>query len=284
MNITDVIVGLEAFKMLTRVISGAALILIVGGVLVGGYFCPPILVGFIAVLCAIGCFEILFNTSIIKSKFIAIGASVYGFISVCVRLGKLLYADFNFDTVFVTVPFALFIVICSLVLHSDMSIGAIGSAFAFPVMISYAFSSVVSLYSGKNGVFLLLLLLNFSSICDTGAYFTGVIIGKHKLCPAISPKKTIEGAVGGIIWSMICSVVLWLSFGKDGNIIILLILTFVFCIIGMFGDLFASVIKRSVGIKDYGKLIPGHGGILDRFDSILLIAPLLNLCVVGGII
>lgn len=270
--------------MLTRIISGAALILIVGGILVGGYFFPPLLVGFIAVICAIGCFEILHSTNIVKNKPVVIGASIYGFFSVCFRLSSLIDVSFNFNSIYITALFALFIVICSLYYHKDMNIGAIGSSFAFPVMISYAFSSLVSLYSGVNGVFLLLMLLNFSSVCDTGAYFIGVLFGKHKLCPNISPKKTIEGAVGGISLSLICTIILAFAFDKTEKILVLLILTVVFCVIGMCGDLFASVIKRSVGIKDYGKLIPGHGGILDRFDSILLIAPILNLCVIGGIV
>ena len=118
---------------------------------------------------------------------------------------------------------------------------------------------------------------NFSSVCDMGAYFIGVKFGKHKLCPHVSPKKTIEGAIGGIVSSLVVTTILCLCFHK--TIWVMLLLTIPFCALGMIGDLFASVIKRVVGIKDYGKLSPGHGGIMDRFDSVLAVATvLLILC------
>ena len=109
---------------------------------------------------------------------------------------------------------------------------------------------------------------------DTMAYFTGLAIGKHKLCPKISPKKTIEGAIGGILGSVIlCGI-----FGYFFTPVL-----FVHCvvigliggIVSQFGDLTASIFKRKMGIKDYGNLIPGHGGVLDRFDSVLFTAPMI---------
>jgi len=127
--------------------------------------------------------------------------------------------------------------------------------------------------SGENGIYYLLLLLNFSSVCDMGAYFVGVTLGKHKLCPNLSPKKTVEGAIGGIVSSLVVTAILCLCFHK--TMWIMLLLTIPFCILGMIGDLFASAIKRAVGIKDYGNLIPGHGGVMDRLDSIIMIAPLM---------
>ena len=108
---------------------------------------------------------------------------------------------------------------------------------------------------------------------DICAYFAGVTMGKHKLCPVISPKKTWEGAIGGILGSMILCLIFGLIFMKHA-IALCLIVGFLGSIISMFGDLTASIFKRKMGIKDYGNLIPGHGGILDRFDSILFTAPL----------
>ena len=108
---------------------------------------------------------------------------------------------------------------------------------------------------------------------DICAYFAGVTMGKHKLCPVISPKKTWEGAIGGILGSMILCGLFGLFFMKD-SIALCLIVGFLGSIISMFGDLTASIFKRKMGIKDYGNLIPGHGGIMDRFDSILFTAPL----------
>ena len=107
-----------------------------------------------------------------------------------------------------------------------------------------------------------------------GAYFVGVSMGKTKLCPNISPKKTVEGALGGIVSSVIVSLVITLCFGPFVKILPVVLLTIPLCAAGMVGDLFASIIKRKVGIKDYGDLIPGHGVVLDRVDSILFISPL----------
>lgn len=114
---------------------------------------------------------------------------------------------------------------------------------------------------------------------DICAYFAGVCLGKHKLCPVISPKKTWEGAIGGILGSVILSGIFGLVFSDmllpGGHAVIhCLIIGFLGSIISMFGDLTASIFKRKMGIKDYGDLIPGHGGILDRFDSILFTGPL----------
>lgn len=117
--------------------------------------------------------------------------------------------------------------------------------------------------------------------CDTGAYFAGVTFGKHKLIPDLSPKKTVEGSIGGIIFATLVSVI----YGKilenfivfdNVNIILLCGLTgFVGSFLAQIGDLSASAMKRLSGVKDFGKLIPGHGGFLDRFDSVIMTAPAL---------
>lgn len=107
---------------------------------------------------------------------------------------------------------------------------------------------------------------------DIFAYFTGVLFGKHKLCPTISPKKTIEGSIGGILGAtLLCYLFGWIL---PYMAIHCLILGLLCGVVSQIGDLTASIFKRHMGIKDYGKLIPGHGGILDRFDSVLFTAPL----------
>ena len=109
--------------------------------------------------------------------------------------------------------------------------------------------------------------------CDIMAYFSGSALGKHKLCPEISPKKSVEGAVGGFLGSIIfCAV--FAHFVMPENMIHCIIIAAIGGIIAQFGDLSASVFKRKMGIKDYGNLIPGHGGVMDRVDSILFTAPL----------
>jgi phosphatidate cytidylyltransferase len=128
------------------------------------------------------------------------------------------------------------------------------------------------------GNYLVWLVFIIAWSTDTFAYFTGIYLGKHKLCPSISPKKTIEGSIGGIVGSlMIC-----ILYGKYLNIIHninisllhFIILGIITSIISQFGDLTASLIKRNYGVKDFGNIFPGHGGILDRFDSILFTAPI----------
>ncbi len=109
---------------------------------------------------------------------------------------------------------------------------------------------------------------------DIFAYFTGYFLGKHKLCPKISPKKTIEGSIGGILGSMLlCGLFGWF-FGSGVYFVHTLAIGALGGVISQAGDLTASVFKRKMGIKDYGNLIPGHGGVLDRFDSVLFTAPM----------
>lgn len=109
---------------------------------------------------------------------------------------------------------------------------------------------------------------------DICAYFAGVTMGKHKLCPKISPKKTWEGAAGGILGSVILSGVFGFIFAGE-LLVHCLVIGLLASIVSMFGDLTASIFKRKMGIKDYGNLIPGHGGILDRFDSVLFTGPVI---------
>lgn len=109
--------------------------------------------------------------------------------------------------------------------------------------------------------------------CDTCAYCVGMLIGKHKMAPILSPKKSIEGAVGGVVGAVILGIIY--AAATSGPILIYALICGVGAVISMVGDLTASAIKRNMEIKDYGNLIPGHGGILDRFDSIIFTAPII---------
>ena len=118
---------------------------------------------------------------------------------------------------------------------------------------------------------------------DVGAYFVGSLIGKHKLIPEVSPKKSVEGSIGGIIFAAICFVIYGCFIEKytdySANYVVLVIAALILSVISQIGDLIASLIKREYGIKDYGKILPGHGGIMDRFDSILAVSlPLCMIC------
>ena len=146
---------------------------------------------------------------------------------------------------------------------------------------------------GYDAVFFILLILCFAWGGDTCAYFAGRAFGKHKLCPVVSPKKTVEGAIGGVLGTMVFGVAATLiySIAADrmeaftrSNIgvsmyVVIALLACVAAVLGIYGDLFASVVKRQCGIKDYGTIFPGHGGILDRFDSVMFIAPFVSIAV-----
>ena len=133
-------------------------------------------------------------------------------------------------------------------------------------------------------VYLVVLPFVISMLSDTGAYFAGKFLGKHKLAPVISPKKTVEGLLGGFVSAVSCmllyGLILQLACGLQVNYWFALVYGLLGSAAGVFGDLCFSAIKRQVDIKDYGNLIPGHGGVLDRFDSVVIVAPLLELLII----
>lgn len=268
--------------MKTRIISGIVMALIVAVVLVlGMLWSPYVITVAIALLAAAAVYELLHNAAGIRSKATWIGACVYA--ALVVVAGSL--KTYSFIGIFtVSVLYAIYAVFMILKNHKDFDLAKIAVSYALPIPFAVAFFCLGGIINNSNGIYYLLLLLNFSSVCDMGAYFVGVTCGKHKLCPEISPKKTVEGAVGGIASSVIVALILVLSFGMKQNMLATLLLTVPFCILSMVGDLFASAIKRSVGLKDYSNLIPGHGGILDRVDSIIMIAPLMYLVIGFGIL
>lgn len=130
----------------------------------------------------------------------------------------------------------------------------------------------------ENGRILLWYVILGAFASDTFAFFVGCKFGKHKLCPTISPKKTVEGSIGGIVGVVISYVILTVVgnvyFNFNMNIVYWVLIAIVASIVGQMGDLTASSIKRYCSIKDFGNLIPGHGGILDRFDSLIFVAPI----------
>ena len=150
------------------------------------------------------------------------------------------------------------------------------------------FSSIVMVrYSADEmGHYMYVLIFLGAWVSDTFAYFTGVLFGKHKLIPSISPKKTVEGAIGGVVFTLIAFVIYGLVLNKAFSVSIpiytFIILGLLLPVVSQIGDLIASAVKRQYGIKDYGNLFPGHGGVLDRFDSVMLVAP--TLCLINGLI
>ena len=187
-----------------------------------------------------------------------------------------------------------FVCIYLVVLNGTISFLKTAGLVMFSGIILFCFYSLVYLKVllpvdtyHADAVFFILLILCFAWGGDTCAYFTGRAFGKHKLCPVVSPHKTVEGAIGGVIGTMVFGVLATVIYAFAANRTvaftrsnigismygIIALLGVVAAILGIYGDLFASVVKRQCGIKDYGTIFPGHGGILDRFDSVMFIAP-----------
>ena len=162
--------------------------------------------------------------------------------------------------------------------HVKVRFEMIGYCMLAGIVLPYLLSAIVrilDLYSGRE---LIIIPLILAFLPDSGAYFIGIRYGKRKLAPTVSPKKSVEGAIAGIVTAiagmMIYAIVMDLVTDKEVSYSIALIYGAVGAAADIFGDLFFSAIKRQMGIKDYGNLIPGHGGVLDRFDSMIVVAPL----------
>lgn len=218
--------------------------------------------------------------------------------AICKKIMPIHYLGFILATVYLLVldtplfdisdlifgTFLLLSLVFMVINHKKVSIYDVALTFFGVCYIALMFSTVYLIRSFKHGKITVWIPFICAWACDTGAYFTGVAIGKHKLTPELSPKKTIEGAVGGVLFSVIlCGIygfiiskfnpyIGHLFKNKMAIVFLFSIIGFIGSIFAQFGDLTASSIKRRFDIKDYGKLIPGHGGILDRFDSIIFTA------------
>ena len=153
--------------------------------------------------------------------------------------------------------------------HAEQVMAAFFGVVYVAVMLSFIYLT----RSLPDGKFLVWLIFLCSWGCDTCAYCVGMLSGKHKMAPGLSPKKSIEGAVGGVAGAALLGVIY--AAATQGKMAEYALICAVGALISMVGDLAASAIKRNQNIKDYGKLIPGHGGILDRFDSVIITAPVI---------
>ena len=261
------------------------------GILIGVFFLAVVVLGkmfpaycifdlVFSALCGIATYEMLHNCKFVKSKFITVSAIVFSVYNV-LCMGQISnYLFLSLYREYVGAIFVILVFIYSMFDRKNSSVVEPVFAFGMSITLGYAFCSLLNLIirNGESGIFYLLACLIFAWITDIGAYFSGFFFGKHKLCPELSPKKTVEGAVGGVILCVFVMYIYCITFNAisdvyDANILTILLLTAPLSIVGMLGDLIFSYIKRYCGIKDYGNLLPGHGGILDRFDSILVISP-----------
>ena len=257
-----------------------------------GWMCTvytPLYSIILGIVSAIGVYELL-RVFGVKNK-------IFSALCLLLGCGLVVYADYRDKLSLPFFPCAAAVIILSLIimlsdykeLKFEQTVCCLFGAWAIPS----ALSSVIyfrdiyltrsDLFTKSDGIFLILFAFFCAWITDGFALFAGMAFGKHKLAPVISPKKTIEGAIGGVIGNTILCCLLWLIFhSKFGLAEIIklpyvIICALVLSVFSIFGDLAASAIKRHQGIKDFGNILPGHGGMMDRFDSALFVFPLLYL-------
>ncbi len=183
----------------------------------------------------------------------------------------------------VVLPYIGILFCILLATHKTTPVEQIALTFLISLAIPLALASAVyfrDTYGVTLGLFYLLISLGGAWFSDTGAYFVGCAIGKHKMSPVISPKKTWEGAVGGVVVCIICMLLVGKAFEMAFpqyavNYLWLALIAPLASVTSIVGDLSASLVKRQFGIKDFGNIMPGHGGVLDRFDSVLFVLPLI---------
>lgn len=260
--------------MLKRITSAGMLILVMGSIILLSIKFSIMVDVFVALVCTASVFEFCKAVKTLKLFQISIPcmlfAAVYPFM---VSLGYTEITFYGFTTV----------MLCMLIFfHEKISFNNFAYTYSMTLLITISLSALVRMkyLDSDHMPMYFVLAIAIPWLADVGAYFTGVFLGKHKLCPKISPKKTIEGAIGGVLFCIFSCAVMLLIFQKlvygdklDANYLSIIIIGFGGSLLSIIGDLSFSVIKRSYSVKDYGDLIPGHGGILDRFDSVVTFVP-----------
>ena len=249
----------------TRLISGIVLVILaLATIICSG---PVLLVTLIGVSC-IGMQELYRAAGVHEGKTNGLEIASYLEIVIYYLAGAYLPVSYHLPAVIlgVLVMMSIFVFTYPKYQNKQIMTAFFGMVYV-GVMLSYIYQTRVL----PGGAFLVWLIFLCSWGCDTCAYCVGMLIGKHKMAPILSPKKSVEGGVGGVVGAALLGAIYAAATG--GKIAEYALICAVGALISMVGDLAASAIKRNQGIKDYGKLIPGHGGILDRFDSVIFTAP-----------
>ena len=257
--------------MKTRIITAVVAIPILVALLLQPY--ASVWAAVVFAVSLVGLYEFYKATGLLKSKPLC----AIGFLTALYFPIWWLFPNIN------VVPFAAFYIILlflvMLLFNKTITAEMVGLLFIGSIYIPYLLSHIIGLRLLGNGQYYVWLILICAFMTDSFAYFTGRAFGKHKLCPHISPNKTVAGAIGGVIGCGLCCLlfgfIIGHFFGSQMNFIKLFILGIICSVAAQMGDLTASAIKRQHGIKDYGNIFPGHGGILDRCDSILFVAPVM---------
>ena len=261
--------------MKTRVIAAVALIPVLLAIILAA---PTVLTAIVlGLLCAIAAYEFLGGTGLVKHIRLIAYTAVMAF-SVPVWC----YTGMN-DVWALGGILLFFVALFSevLVSHGKLRLDRISVCVMAGLLIPYLLSALVRIICKDAGRQLILIPFVIAFMSDSGAYFVGRAFGRHKLAPVISPNKTMEGMAGGVIAAILGMLVYCLilntAFDTAVNYPFAITYGILGSLAGVFGDLCFSAVKRQTGIKDYGNLIPGHGGILDRFDSLVVVAPLVEI-------
>ena len=258
--------------MKTRIIAGAAVVVVLLAVLI---FAPQwIAAVFVGLLASMASYELLWGIGLVKHLRLNIYSAVMAFAVALWSYFGCTYAIALLGVLVYTAVLFGELMASKLQLQTKDAFLCLVSGLLIPFLLS----ALVRIGSMERGKLMLVIPFIMAFMSDTGAYFIGVTCGKHKMAPVISPKKSWEGFFGGIFAAIagmvVYGLVLQSLFEVQVNLIFMAVYGLLGALAGVFGDLSMSVIKRQVGVKDYGHLIPGHGGILDRFDSVLITAPL----------
>lgn len=243
----------------------------------------------LAILALVAVFEILKVMGSHKKWFVSIPAYLLSFaFPLCAYFVTSEFAMGFMLSVFCAIfVYLLYLMGISVFSKGKISFNAISEIFVSVIYVTVSFTSLSLLrfLNVKTGAFNIALVFMVAWVCDVFAYLVGSLFGKHKLIPEISPKKTVEGAIGGVLFTALACLLYGFLLdtiidNMQVNYIFLAICGVVLPIVSQLGDLIASLIKREYGVKDYGKIFPGHGGVMDRFDSVVAVSTiLLILCI-----
>lgn len=219
----------------------------------------------ITLLASIGFFEYL---KMNKTKLLSI-EGIWGLIIILYIIYDNNYLNSN-NSISIVILLIVVYLLMVVAKKNKITFENIGFFIVGVLYIGFGFSYMIATRNLDNGFILILFIIFTTWASDSGAYFSGKYFGKRKLWPAISPKKTIEGSIGGLLFSIIIGLIFNYFFNINNYLTVILISSLI-SVVGQLGDLVESALKRSKNVKDSGSLLPGHGGILDRFDSLIFI-------------